>query len=80
MSYVVRIAPFSEAKPSWYHNSFEPVLAIHRQMHTEKHDPLLHKLWEETYGYSIRFDKWGFVIGIDFPSEEDAILFMLRWS
>lgn len=77
---MVRIAPFSEAKPSWYHNSFEPILVLHRSMHTEKHDLLLHKLWEETHGYNIRFDKWGFVIGVEFRDVEEATEFILRWS
>lgn len=78
MSYRIRISPIDNRKPKWYINSFEPILADIQVKN--RHDRRPHAVWEKTYGYEIKFDKWGFAIGVEFPSEAEATMFMLRWS
>lgn len=37
-------------------------------------------LYEQTYGVRLRFDDQDWIYGVEFPSEEAAVEFVLRWS
>lgn len=39
-----------------------------------------YKAWEEKYGYRIQLDKFGWPAYVIFPSQEEATMFLLRWT
>lgn len=66
---------FEEFANTWFHKSMKPLMSERKYNHFE-----LHKVWEKTYNARLIYDSDEFVRYAEFPTEEDAIMFLLRWS
>ena len=64
---------------AWFMNSYHDILlAAEKQEITEP--DLVDKLYEETYGVKLIIDTAEWVTQVEFPSDEEALLFIVRWS
>lgn len=75
MSYALPVKPFATSKPDWYSNSFKPISKRYHRTTLR-----FAELWEAHHGHKLQFNEWGFVKGVEFPDEMEAMAFVLRWS
>lgn len=78
MSYIISLRPFAGGNPTWFHNSFSSIIEEERK--AGRGIIHIHRIWQEQYGYEFLTDQYGFVEGVVFPSEEEATMFLLKWS
>jgi hypothetical protein len=62
-----------------FQNAHRALLVKHGRIPSPNHMTILQKLWQQEYGIRIivgncRFEK------LDFATQQDATLFLLRWS
>lgn len=62
----------------WFLNSVQELYGNRSEVWTANDG--MHELYEKTYGVKIGFDMFGWVEHVEFPSEELAVEFVLRWS
>lgn len=62
----------------WYVNSMEPIRRMVRDGGLQMFD--MFDAYQAAYGIKLVVDGGGWIINAEFPSEEEAIEFVLRWA
>jgi hypothetical protein len=64
---------------SWFVNSYQEILLLAEQQQISDPD-LVDRLYEQTFNVKLIINSSEWVDKVEFPSWEDATLFIIKWS